>query len=88
MNVGSKFAMFRYVCFTICLFISADIDGSRAFVFTICLFISPDLDGNRGTSFTICLFISPDLDGNRGTRKTKMCPEGQVCSRYVHDMFV
>ena len=32
------------VCFTICLFISPDLDG---ICFTICLFISPDLDGHR-----------------------------------------
>ena len=45
--------------FTICLFISPDLDGHRApknraltlfhdrVCFTICLFISPDLDGHR-----------------------------------------
>jgi len=34
------------ICFTICLFISPDLDGHRATIcFTICLFISPDLDG-------------------------------------------
>jgi hypothetical protein len=58
------------ICFTICLFISPDLDSSLTICaphvcFTICLFISPDLDGNRGTStkktsclsryvFTIC----------------------------------
>jgi hypothetical protein len=32
-------------CFTICLFISPDLDGYRAPIcFTICLFISPDID--------------------------------------------
>jgi len=37
------------ICFTICLFISPDLDGHRAptICFTICLFISPDLDGYR-----------------------------------------
>ena len=64
--------------FTICLFISPDLDGHRApqirrhrastICFTICLFISPDLDRYRAprkACFTICLFISPDLDGHR-----------------------
>jgi hypothetical protein len=42
--------MFGMLCFTICLFISPDLDGQRApkcYVFTICLFNSPDLDGQR-----------------------------------------
>jgi hypothetical protein len=39
------------ICFTICLFISPDLDDMfRNVCFTICLFISPDLDGNRATS--------------------------------------
>jgi len=43
------------MCFTMCLFISPDLNGHRApknrarYVFTICLFISPDLDGHRAS---------------------------------------
>ena len=32
------------ICFTICLFISPDLDGHPIFLLA-CLFISPDLDG-------------------------------------------
>jgi hypothetical protein len=47
------------VCFTICLFISPDLDGHRAPKKSM----TPE--SPRYVCFTICLFISPDLDGHR-----------------------
>jgi hypothetical protein len=57
-----------YVCFTICLCISPDLDGMF-----VCLF--PGTEARlrfKGSTmmicFTICSFISPDLDGQRAPK--------------------
>jgi hypothetical protein len=53
------------VCFTICLFISPDLDGHDMFHDMFVTKILGTLDG----MFTVpvCLFISPDLDGYRAS---------------------
>jgi hypothetical protein len=87
------------ICFTICLCISPDLDGSRGttkmcpekhtryvsrYVCSLVRTYTGKGHPKQGTiCFTICLFISPDLDGNRGTRK--MCPG---INDMFHDMFV
>jgi hypothetical protein len=63
------------ICFTICLFISPDLDGHRA----------PNGRSRTDVSrmFHECLFISPDLDGHRA-------PKNRACFTNVcmfHDMF-
>jgi hypothetical protein len=86
------------ICFTICLFISPDLDLDQNqtnlwhFLDTLCLDSrqkkSPP---NQTICFTICLFISPDLDGNRGT-STKNVPrethKPNQCGSYDRPRYV
>jgi hypothetical protein len=58
------------ICFTICLFISPDLDGNRGTTKKkMCpdgMF--PERPDMFPICFTICLFISPDLDGSRALK--------------------